>query len=189
MRKPTGREYFFIVVLVAFAIGYLAYRDDGRLFGGGSDEQKKSGALGIAPIVRMADLAARTDDYNSKGRNLFEYYTPPPPRRAKQAAKTPPPQQERPKPKPRPVVKRQPSQDVKPALTPPRIDFKYLGFLGPKNDKIAVFEDGEEMLLARAGEIVDKDFTVVSFKYESVVMGYVDTRFKEMTTELNMRRN
>jgi hypothetical protein len=45
------------------------------------------------------------------------------------------------------------------------------------------------MLLARAGETVEKDFTVVEFKYESVVMGYVDTRFKDMTTELNMRRN
>jgi len=96
MRKPTGREYFFIVVLVAFAIGYLAYRDDGRLFGGGRDEQKKGSAFGIAPIIRIADLAAHTDDYDPKGRNLFEYYTPPPPKRAKPAAKPPAPQQDQP---------------------------------------------------------------------------------------------
>jgi hypothetical protein len=188
MRKPTGREYFWIVVLTVMGLAYLAYRDEGFL-GGRQDEDKKNSALGIAPIVRMAALAARTEDYDPKGRNLFEYYTPP-----------------RPKPPPRPVVKQpvQPKRDpavrpvnrnqqkhapVNAGITPPRMNFKYIGFLGPKDAKIAVFEDGEGMLLARAGEIVEKDFTVVEFKYESVVMGYVDTRFKDMTTELNMRRN
>jgi hypothetical protein len=190
MRKPTGREYFFIVVLAAFGIGYLAYRDDGRLFGGGRDEQKKSGAFGIAPIVRMAQLAARTEDYNPRGRNLFEYYTPPPPPRKEPAQRAAPPKPQSKAPVSRPApTRRVEAKPVNAGLRPPNINLTYLGYLGPKDDKIAVFEDGEDMLLARAGEIVHKDFTVVEFKFESVVMGYVDTRFKEMTTELDMRRN
>jgi len=189
MRKPTGREYFFIVVLAVMGLAYLAYRGDGPLFGGRQDEGRKNMALGIAPIVRMAALAARTEDYDPKGRNLFEYYTPPPPKRKvpppRVAAKTPPKV-----PVVRPVQRNQQNRKaVNAGVTPPKINFKYIGFLGPKDSKIAVFEDGEGMLLARAGEIVDKEFTVVEFKYESVVMGYVDMRFKTMTTELNMRRN
>ena len=188
MRKPTGREYFFIVVLAIMALAYLAYRDDSLLFGGGQDEAKKNSALGTAPIVRMAQLVARIEDYDPRGRNLFEYYTPPPPQRKaapKREVAPPPPRQ----PVVRPVQQVQPRQDINAGLSPPKINFKYLGFLGPKDAKIAVFEDKEGMLLARAGEIVEKEFTVVEFKYESVVMGYVDTRFKDMTTELNMRRN
>jgi hypothetical protein len=189
MRKPTGRESFFIVVLAAFGLAYLAYRDDGRLFGSGQEEQKKSAALGIAPIVRMADLAAHSEDYDARGRNLFEYYTPPPPPRKappqRNVVKAPPPIR---KATP-PVAGANRGGPVNAGVTPPTINFKYLGYLGPKNDKIAVFEDGEGMLLARFGETVEKEFTVVEFKYESVVMGYVDTRFKDMTTELNMRRN
>jgi hypothetical protein len=188
MRKPTGREYFWIVVLAVMGLAYLAYRDEGFL-GGRQDEDKKNSALGIAPIVRMAALAARTEDYDPKGRNLFEYYTPPPPNRM-----APPPRPVVTAPTTAPTVRPvqrngNPRKQVNAGITPPRIHFKYIGFLGPKDAKIAVFEDGEGMLLARAGEIVEKDFTVVEFKYESVVMGYVDTRFKDMTTELNMRRN
>ena len=178
------------MVLVAFGIGYLAYRDDGRLFGGGRDAQKKAGALGIAPIIRLAELAARTEDYDPKGRNLFEYYTPPPPPRKAPAVRPAAKRPQQKAPVARPVeTKRIQAQPVNAGLKPPNISFTYLGYLGPKEDKIAVFEDGEDMLLARAGEIVDKEFTVVEFKFESVVMGYVDTRYREMTTELNMRRN
>jgi hypothetical protein len=188
MRKPTGREYFFIIVLAIMGLAYLAYRDEGFL-GSRQDEDKKNRALGIAPIVDMAALAARTENYDPKGRNLFEYYTPPPPKR-----KVPPPRPVvKPPPtsrKPPPTVQRAGNRNpVNAGITPPKINFKYIGFLGPKDAKIAVFEDSEGMLLARAGEIVEKDFTVVEFKYESVVMGYVDTRFRDMTTELNMRRN
>jgi hypothetical protein len=189
-RKPTPREYFFIGVLAVIGIVYLLYRDEGRLFGGGQEEQKKRGPMGIAPIVRLAQLAAEPEDYDPRGRNLFEYYTPPPPPR-----KAPP--------KPKPVVRKPPdvnqqrlaAQRMKaqavqqPQLRPPNINFKYLGYLGPKTDKIAVFEHGEEMVLVREGEVVEKDFLLVEFKYESVVMGYVDTKFKGMTTELNMARN
>ena len=43
------------------------------------------------------------------------------------------------------------------------------------------------MTLARAGDIVEKQFRLVEFKYESVIMGYVDERFKDKTTELRQQ--
>lgn len=189
-RKPTPREYFFIGVLAAIAVVYLLYRDEGRLFGGGREEQKKSGPMGIAPIIQLAQLSAEPEDYDPKGRNLFEYYTPPPPKRKAPVVKKPvvkkPPTTVAQRSQPRKV---NPNRVQQPQLRPPNINFKYLGYLGPKTDKIAVFEHGEEMLLAREGEVVEEDFLLVEFKYESVVMGYVDTKFKGMTTELNMARN
>jgi len=51
-----------------------------------------------------------------------------------------------------------------------------------------VFEQGQELQLARVGEIVQKDFRLVDFKYEGVVIGYVDERFRDQTTELRMSR-
>ncbi len=189
-RKPTPREYFFIVVLAVIGVAYLLYRDEGMLFGGGQEEQKRSGPVGVAPIVQLAQLSAEPEDYDPKGRNLFEYYTPPPPQRKapvvqQPVVKPPPPTV----PQDRQPSRVNPNQVQQAQLRPPNINFKYLGYLGPKEDKIAVFEHGEGMMLARQGEVVEKDFLLVEFKYESVVMGYVDTKFRGMTTELNMARN
>jgi hypothetical protein len=70
---------------------------------------------------------------------------------------------------------------------PPAINFTYLGYLGPKNGKIAVFEDGNQVMLARAGDVVKDQFRVVEFGFEAVVMGYVDERFKDQTSELRQK--
>jgi hypothetical protein len=70
---------------------------------------------------------------------------------------------------------------------PPVINLSYLGFLGPKENKIAVFEDGQDLLLARRGEVIKQQFLVLDFGYETVVMGYVDPRFKNDTQELQQR--
>jgi hypothetical protein len=189
-RKLTPREYFFIGVLAMSGVVYLLYRGEARLFGGGPEEAKEGGPMGIAPIVRLHQLSHEPENYDPKGRNLFEYYTPPPPprpkvERPKQAAKKPvDTAADR-----RKAMMQKPQPVKKPELRPPNINFKYLGYLGPKNDKIAVFEQGEEMMLARAGEVVEEDFRLIEFKYESVVMGYVDTKYRDMTTELNMARN
>ena len=60
--------------------------------------------------------------------------------------------------------------------------------MGPKEAKIAVFETNDELELFRIGEVVRSQFRLVDFKYESVVIGYVDDRFKGMTTELEQSR-
>jgi hypothetical protein len=90
--------------------------------------------------------------------------------------------------KPPPTRQQQPAQPAAPE--PPKIKFEFIGVLGPKDAKIAVFEQpGEQqILLARMGEVVEKKFRLLAFKYEAVVMGYTDKRFKDKTTELSQRR-
>jgi hypothetical protein len=140
------------------------------------------------------------DDYDRNGRDLFQYSKRPPTAeeleaerlrreaalraqeeaarkrrqadaaRAEAAANRPPP------PPPRPVEKQ-----------PPRIPFQYIGYLGPKDDRIAVFQEGEDLLLAKRGEALQDLFTVVDIRYESVVMGFTDPEFESRTRELPMK--
>jgi hypothetical protein len=135
----------------------------------------------------MDKLMAQGETFDPKGRNLFQYYVPPRP-----ARKAPPPQPAVRKPvttasKPRPT-RRVAEEEQRNRNRPPAISFKYLGFLGPKDARIGVFEKNEELELVRVGEVLQKDFRLVGFGYESVMIGYVDDRFKDQTTELKMSR-
>jgi hypothetical protein len=185
MRKLTTREYVLTVLLGVVAV-FLFYlnRDSSSLGGPGSAGEDDEFELGLAPVVQLERLAGRIEDYDSGGRNLFSYYTPPPP----VVKRTPPPvtKAETPRSKP-PVINPRPPRPVDTTPRPPAIDLTYLGYLGPKENKIAVFEDGQDLLLARAGEIVREQFRVVDFGYETIVMGYVDERFKDQTTELRQK--
>jgi len=141
--------------------------------------------LGEPPRVRMDLLAQGAASFDAGGRNLFDYYTPPPPpikrppvdTTFKPAALPPPPPPEHTVPLPPPPP---------PAPRPPQPNFHYLGYLGPKENKIAVFEVDQQTTLARVGDVVAKQFKLVEFKYETVVLGYVDARFKDQTTEMKM---
>jgi hypothetical protein len=187
-RKLSSREYVMIGGLAIVAIAVYVLRGGGGFgFGGAKKESPAGPELGEAPVVMMADLAPDSEGYDPDARNLFDYYTPPPPKRVHQ----PPPKREPTKPRvlppkqpPKPPPPRGPS-----GPTPPPITFKFIGILGPAAAKIAVFEgdDEEEMLLARAGDVVQKEFRLIEFGYESVVMGYVDERFKDKTTELRQQ--
>lgn len=185
-RKLSGREIFLVGVLVVAAGAVLFWRDDGPLSGRAADEQGAAAKLGDAPHVNWDRLTAEAEGYDPGGRNLFQFYTPPPPRAKAPPVRAPVRTKAPPRAKaPTRVAGQQPERTV---LRPPTVSFKYLGFLGPKDDKIAVFERGQELELARVGEIVQKDFRLVDFKYEGVVIGYVDERFKDQTTELRMSR-
>ena len=186
-RKLSGREFFLLGVLVVAAAFVLFWGERGQLFERGECEAAKQATLGDAPLVNWDRLTAEPEAYDAGGRNLFQYYTPPPPkpppqqrieRPVQQRAKAPP------KPPPRPATR----ETARRTARPPTPSFKYLGFLGPKDDKIAVFEHGQELELVRVGEIVQKEFRLVDFKYEGVVIGYVDERFADQTTEIRMSR-
>lgn len=187
-RRITGREYFLIAVLVAAGgIAYYTMRGPGGASSDG-DETTAASDLGDPPVVQMTRLTGTTEDYDPQGRDLFKYYTPPPPpppAPPQRKVAAPPPQREVKPPPPRPTT-----PEVRGPSTPqpPRIPFQYIGLLGPKDSRIAVFEQGEEILVARAGEVLNDQFRVVEFKYEAVVMGYTDKRFSDKTTELKMKR-
>ena len=90
-------------------------------------------------------------------------------------------------PPPPPRAKPKPRGPSKPK--PPTPDFKYIGHLGPKERLTAYFEGefGEEELgWASVGEVIKDTFTLLEFKHDAVVLGYVDEQFDGETTELKL---
>jgi hypothetical protein len=184
------RELVLLVVLLSAAVWVIFFRGEGRLFGGGGGAEREAAPLGDAALyaVHVDRLLGEGDGYDPGGRNLFQYYVPPRPKPKTQVR----PPQPRPQTKrnPTPARKAPPSAPKTVAAKPPRVTFKYLGFLGPKEDKIAVFEkgQGDELELARVGDVIQGAFKLVDFGYESVELGYTDERFSDQTTELSMSR-
>jgi len=188
MRKLSSRETFLLVVVAGVAALGLIYGRDGTLGGGqGKDEALKKLEFGAPPVVQLAHLARVPEDYDPKARNLFSYYTPPPPPVVRKKPPPPPPKKD-PGPMPKPVTRRPPTPQKPREIPPPRPGFEYIGFMGPKDNKIAVLEQGEEVLLATIGETVGKQFKVVDFKYEMLVIGYTEERWAGKTTDLPMKR-
>ena len=184
-RSLTRREIMLAGALVAVAVGVSYYTggDAPAGTGSGTPQGKAAAAdIGTAPVVLAARLTHPIDDYDAHGRNLFQYYVPPPP-------PAPPPPTPPPTPEPTPFVA-PPPEVMRPVVTepmrprPPPIAFTYVGSLGPKDSRIAVLEVGSDMVLARAGDIVQQQFRLVGFGYESLVIGYTDARFSGQTAEL-----
>ncbi len=184
-RSLTRREIILAGALVAVAVGVSYYTgNDAPENRSAADAPGKAAAsaVGPAPEVLLAVLDREIPDYDAHGRNLFQYYVPPPP-----PAPPPPPPPPTPVPTPVvatpvPVMPAQPYEPPKPK--PPPIGFTYVGSLGPKNSRIAVLEVGSDMVLARTGDVVQTQFRLVGFGYETLVIGYVDERFRGQTTEL-----
>jgi hypothetical protein len=168
---------------VAGVIAYRALSGDGMGFGGGADEQtEEPRVFGEAPVVRMDLLARAAEGFEAGGRNLFDYYTPPPPPRPKPKPKPPPP-----KPKPRRTPPQPPPPPPTAVVKAPPPEFHYLGYLGPKEEKIAVFDGGDGVMLARIGDVIEDEFRLVEFSHDSVTMAYTDQQWKGMTTELKLK--
>jgi hypothetical protein len=189
MRKLTTREIVLLLVVVGLGVIGWVYGRGGPL-GRGALTAVDPGELnyGEPPTVELARLSLEPESFEPGARNLFNYYTPPPP-----------PQPPRPTPKP-PVTQPGPPKVQAPVQRnalpprpveqpkPPRPNFRYIGFMGPKDAKIAVLEQGEEVILAQIGEIVDKQYKVLEFKYEMLVIGYTAERWADETYELPMKR-
>jgi len=189
MRKLTRREFVLIGVLVAAGLIVFSSLDTGIGGGGSKARQDEAGPLGSPPVIYMHAIYAKAEEYGDSNRDLFMYGTPPRPKgQPLQAVRRPPPTRKPELPK-RPVVSPPPRpQPTKKIMQPPEIHFKYVGYLGPKDGKIAVFADGDDMILARAGDIVKDEFRVLEFRYESILMGYTDGRFRDKTTEVTQER-
>ena len=180
MRKLSTREKVMIVGLAAAAVLFYRWQVGGMGFGAPTaDQDADSLDLPEPPLVRMDLLAQGTVEFDEAGRNLFDYYTPPP-----KPAPKPPPRQ---KPVVRPAVKPPPPPPRRPP-GPPAPKFHYLGSLGPKQGKIAAFDGGDGVVLARAGDVVpDTRFKLKAFRYQAVVLEYLDEQFKGQTTELQLK--
>jgi len=73
-----------------------------------------------------------------------------------------------------------------PKPQPPAITYKFIGYIGPPEAKIAVLHDGTDMVFARQGEVVGKGFKILEIGYESIKFGYTDAQFKGESTTLPM---
>jgi len=73
-----------------------------------------------------------------------------------------------------------------PKPMPPAITLRYSGYLGAEHDKMAVLYSGEDMLLARSGDVVEKQFKILDIGYDWVKIGYVDPQFADQYQKLRM---
>ena len=73
-----------------------------------------------------------------------------------------------------------------PKPQPPAINYKFIGYFGPSENKIAILNDGTDLIFVRQGERVGGQFKILEIGYESVKFGYTDPKFKGETTTLPM---
>ena len=173
-----------MLAIAVFAVAYFGREQ----VGAGVRDARDKADMGIVkqyPEVLLSMLSPEIADYDPDGRNLFKYYTPPPKRPTQDKTPKPPPiTRNNPPIRNEPVAQRVNPTKVDRGPQVPNMGFDYLGYLGPKDNKIAVFAEGEELLLARIGDVIQKQFKLVDFGYETVVMGYTDDTFKDETKEL-----
>ena len=68
--------------------------------------------------------------------------------------------------------------DTPPKPQPPPIPYRFIGYLGPPEGKIAVLHDGTDFLFVRQGEEIGQGIKVLEIGYESVKFGFTDPQFK-----------
>lgn len=156
-------------------------------------------ALRIYPVPWEILTAARPA-YDPAGRNIFQFGalpkpTPPPMSDAEKAAvdkakkdqadrlaqlraqqmKAIQDRAEQQRNQPQEPVNVLPPEPPKPR--PPQITYKFVGYIGPPENKLAVLDDGGDLLFARAGDNVGEQFRIMEIGYESIKFGYTDDRF------------
>lgn len=170
-------------ILLALLAGPGGGAPDGAERGTRADAGRRSparqerGTADGEPVRQVVELhSVSVDDVPSEyepGRDPFRFYEPPKP--------APPPPEPKPEPRPeRPPVEPPPEPEPQ-GPRPPPIELEYLGSFGPADQPIAVFTDGEEILNARLGDVLDGSFRVVRIGYESVDLAFVD--FPEVPAE------
>jgi hypothetical protein len=165
------------LVLVVLAVGLLVYQ-----FSGNSGENAPSQAAGTTAAAKSAhkahalmahsldptlrfDLLKSSEDmtYKGNGRNIFSSQAPPPEiPKAEQAA----------------LLQQQ--QQPQPPPPPPPSGLKFYGFAGPKNGVKKVFLlKGEDIFLAKEGDVVDRRYKIVRVGTTSVEVQDVLTNHTE----------
>ena len=137
-----------------------------------AQEALKLSNAGIDPALHLDKLAqTESVEYLGTGRNIFSAESAPPP--IEKLAAGPRPGQPG-----QPGVNAAPAAPVKP--TPPAIDLKYFGYTQAKDKSLqAYFVHGEDIFIARSGEIVDHRYKVGVIQPASVEvtdLGYNNTQ-------------
>jgi hypothetical protein len=199
-----------IVVWVNLGRGaYQGIRGGGSPGGpGGRGPRVDLATLKVFPVDWAALTAARPP-YDPQGRNLFQFGavpapTPPPLTPAEQAAiktvqdNARKQQEEASRLAAEQAARQAAEQAAKqqeqanlpppppPVPQPPPVPFKFIGYIGPPEHKIAVLHDGTDMIFAGQGDVVGKNFRIVEIGYESIKFGFTDPQFKGQTQTIPM---
>jgi len=75
-----------------------------------------------------------------------------------------------------------PAAPVKPP--PPSINFKFRGIVGPSKRPVGVFFDGENIILAKKGQVIEKEFLVLDIGVEWADIGYTNPEHKDQKRRL-----
>ena len=138
------------------------------------------------PALRIDLLAHNSAAFDPSGRNLFNYDKPKPTkeeiaaiqraqeeaqRRAEEERK----RMEIEAKKMAEISQQEAAEraDLPPPPPPaPQMNFKFIGYLGNPDDKIAVLEEGADFYFVKQGEVVKDHFLIVKVDFDSVVVGY-----------------
>jgi hypothetical protein len=176
MTDDRRRRLLLAVLLVAAAV-FLLTRLPGLLErAGGVTGSGLGGGPGIGE-ARVAELdvhrlAAAPRDY-APGRDPFRYYEPPPPPPPPPPVPTGPSEEEL---RAMEAARRLAAEQALAARGPqlPVIELAFLGSFGPSEHRIAVFTDGEQIINAVEGDVLQGQFVVAQIGYESVDLAYVE---------------
>lgn len=197
MRIPVGTRTQFYVLLVSGALlvfvlvrwrsgpsapSAVAGRGAPASRAAGPLEEERPGPRGPAranekvitadevPIVTTKDFDSQRDRREGPTeRNLFDL-RPPTPRPLPTPTAAPPPP---PRPGEAAFVGPLPPPPPTPTPAPPDIPFKFIGTFGPRDRSFAVLVLGDQIVNARAGEVVFDRFILRRVGYESVDVGFV----------------
>ncbi|HEX4823133.1 MAG TPA: hypothetical protein VFV19_02355 [Candidatus Polarisedimenticolaceae bacterium] len=169
-----------------------------------AEKAKSALVMGKVPLVHMELLDKAETNYDSHGRDLFKYSTRPPSvaevRRMKAelaaAQKAAALAAEAQRKAAEEAAQRAAAAAIEaklhppppPKPQPPPVTFRYIGFVGPPKDRVAAFDLNNETFVAKAGEVVRKDYRIDEIRYESVLISFVNPEFKGQTRELPLSR-
>jgi len=131
---------------------------------GRPDESLSQEQLAALDPTLREDLLERSRqiEYTGSSRNIFQPYTPPPP--------PPPPAPPAPPPPPTPVADPASQPGPPPTPPPPPISLKFYGVAAPpgSGEKKAFLSDGDEIIIAKEGEVVSTFYKVTRIGVNSI---------------------
>ncbi len=204
-RKLSSREVGLAVAFAVCGLVYLWMKSgadpvSSDTSGSGGGKAGAGASTPAAPVVRMDLLTREAASYGGAGgRDLFQYAQRPPSaqeiaarkaeeKRLREQAEAEAKLRSEQADRERQAALQRSMEIAKnpPKPPPPAMNLKFLGYLGRKDDKIAVLEDGDELIPVKKGDVIKGQFKVVDIRYETVVMGYTRPEFQDQTREISM---